>query len=197
MDNVAKLKARDCTTFFTALSGAILDVGTGSGAMALAFLETFPDTNATLLDIEQMLPQTQKLVAATAFADRVCYHPANILEPEWGLTKKYQLIMLSNIVHAYAEAENEQVLKIAASHLSDDGIILIHDFFNEHDPVKAHLSDINMFLNTYNGKVFSGAWVIAELEKHDLVTSPLMPLATDTALIFAARSQKLLDNLHF
>ncbi|MEO1816338.1 MAG: class I SAM-dependent methyltransferase [Acetobacterium sp.] len=195
MDNVAKLKARDCTTFFTALSGAILDVGTGSGAMALAFLEAFPDTDATLLDIEQMLPQTQKLVAATGFADRVCYHPANILEPEWGLTQKYQLIILSNIVHAYAEAENEQVLKIAASHLSDDGIILIHDFFNEHDPIKAHLSDINMFLNTYNGKVFSGAWVIAELEKHDLVTSPLMPLATDTALIFAARSQSVLERL--
>ncbi|WP_286806870.1 class I SAM-dependent methyltransferase [Acetobacterium sp. MES1] len=197
MDNVAKLKARDCTAFFRELSGAILDVGTGSGAMALAFLKAFPDTNATLLDIKQMLPQTQKIVEVTTFSDRVCYHPANILEPEWGLTQKYQLIILSNIVHAYAEAENERVLKTAASHLSDDGIILIHDFFNEHHPVKAHLSDINMFLNTYNGKVFSGAWVTIELEKHDLVTSPLMPLTTDTALIFAARSQSALDRLCF
>lgn len=54
-----------------------------------------------------------------------------------------------------------------------------------------------MFLNTYNGKVFSGAWVTIELEKHDLVTSPLMPLTTDTALIFAARSQSALDRLCF
>jgi len=195
MDNVAKLKARDCTTLFSELSGDILDLGTGSGAMALAFLETFPDTRATLLDIVQMLPQTQKLVDATAYADRVNYHPANILEPQWGLSKKYQLIILSNIVHAYAESENEQVLKTAASHLSDDGIILIHDFFTEHNPVKAHLTDINMFLNTYNGKVFSGTWVMAELEKNDLVTSPLIPLATDTALIFAARSQSVLEPL--
>ncbi|WP_423055433.1 class I SAM-dependent methyltransferase [Acetobacterium carbinolicum] len=197
MDNVAKLKARDCTTFFTELSGDILDVGTGSGAMALAFLEAFPGTRATLLDIVQMLPQTQKLVDATAYADRVNYHPANILEPQWGLAKKYRLIILSNIIHAYAESENEQVLKTAASHLSDDGIILIHDFFNEHDPVKAHLTDINMFLNTYNGKVFFGAWVIAELKKSDLLTSSLIPLATDTALIFAARSQMVLDTIYF
>jgi len=193
MDNVAKLKANDCTAFFDQLSGAILDVGTGSGAMALAFLEAFPDTCATLLDIEQMLPQTQKLVEATAYGSRVCYHPANILEPEWGLAKKYQLIILSNIVHAYAEAENELVLKTAIKHLSDDGIILIHDFFTEHDPVKAHLSDINMFINTYNGKVFSSEWVINELRKNELAVSPLIPLATDTALIFAAKSDAILD----
>ncbi len=193
MDNVAKLKAKDCTAFFTALNGAILDIGTGSGAMALVFLEAFPDTSATLLDIEQMLPQTQKLVEATPYPNRVEYHPANILDPEWGLSKKYQLIILSNIVHAYAEAENELILETAAKHLSDDGIILIHDFFTEHHPVKAHLSDINMFINTYNGKVFSSEWVINELKKNDLVVTPLIPLETDTALIFATKSAAILD----
>ena len=193
MDNVAKLKASDCTTFFNALSGDILDVGTGSGAMALAFLQAFPDTSATLLDIEQMLPHTQKIISQTPYAHRVEYHPGNILEPEWGLTKKYQLIILSNIVHAYAEAENELVLKTAVDHLADNGIILIHDFFNEHDPIKAHLTDVNMFLNTYNGKVFSGDWVIDQLKKNHLSVSALIPLATDTALIFAAKSAAILD----
>nr|WP_320025250.1 class I SAM-dependent methyltransferase [uncultured Acetobacterium sp.] len=193
MDNVAKLKANDCTTFFNELSGDILDVGTGSGAMALAFLQAFPDTSATLLDIEQMLPHTQKLINKTPYTNRVEYHPSNILEPEWGLAKKFKLIILSNIVHAYAEAENELVLKTAAKYLADDGVILIHDFFNEHDPIKAHLSDVNMFLNTYNGKVFSGAWVINELEKNHLSVTPLIPLETDTAVIFAAKSPSILD----
>ena len=195
MDNVAKLKARDCTTFFNDLIGDILDVGTGSGAMALAFLEKFPDTTATLLDIKQMIPHTQKLVNQTSLGNRIHYHAGNILEPEWGLKKKYKLIILSNIVHAYAEAENELVLKTAASHLAHDGILLIHDFFTEHFPVKARLSDVNMMLNTYNGKVFSGAWVIAELKKNQLLTSSLIPLETDTALIFAAKSSKALDCL--
>lgn len=193
MDNVAKLKANDCTTFFNELSGDILDVGTGSGAMSLAFLQAFPDTSATLLDIEQILPHTQEIISGTPYINRVAYHPANILEPQWGLTKKYQLIILSNIVHAYAEAENELVLKTAAKYLADDGVILVHDFFYEHDPIKAHLTDVNMFLNTYNGKVFSGAWVINQLEKNHLSVTPLIPLETDTAVIFAAKSAELLN----
>ncbi|KNZ40672.1 DUF2284 domain-containing protein [Acetobacterium bakii] len=195
MDNVAKLKSADCTTFFNQLKGEILDVGTGSGAMALAFLEKFPDTTATLVDIEQILPHTQKIVDQTSFKDRVQYHSCNILEPEWGLPKKYKLIILSNIIHAYAEAENELVLKTAANLLAKDGIILIHDFFTEHFPVKARLSDVNMMLNTYNGKVFSGAWVIEELNKNHLATTSLIPLETDTALIFAAKISKVLDHL--
>lgn len=192
MDNVAKLKANDCTRFFNDLNGDILDIGTGSGAMSLAFLARFPDTKATLLDIEQILPYTKKHIDATEFSSRVDYHPGNILEPEWGLNQKYQLIILSNIVHAYAETENELVLKTAAKYLADDGIILIHDFFNEHDPIKAHLSDVNMLLNTYNGKVFSGRWVIDTLLHNQLSVSPLIPLETDTALIFAAKSPSLL-----
>lgn len=195
MDNVAKLKAHDCTGFFNNLSGEILDIGTGSGAMALAFLAKFPGTAATLLDIEQILPQTQKMVDQTPFKDRVHYHACNILEPQWGLTQKYDLIILSNIVHAYAEAENKLVLNTAARHLADDGIILIHDFFTEHFPVKARLTDVNMMLNTYNGKVFSGAWVINELKRNQLATTSLIPLETDTALIFAARSSRVLDRL--
>jgi 2-polyprenyl-3-methyl-5-hydroxy-6-metoxy-1,4-benzoquinol methylase len=192
MDNVAKLKNRECAGLLSHLKGTILDVGAGSGAMALAFLERFPETWATLLDIRQILPQTIKMINKTPFKDRVDYQAGNILETDWSLTKKYDLIILSNIVHAYAEAENEQVLKTAASYLADDGILLIHDFFCEHDPIKAQLSDLNMFLNTFNGKVFSGKWVIAELLKNQLATTPLIPLTTDTAVIFAACSPEAL-----
>jgi predicted metal-binding protein/predicted O-methyltransferase YrrM len=195
MDNVAKLKAKECTSFFNELTGNILDVGTGSGAMALAFIEQFPDTTATLLDIEQILPYTKKMIQKTSYEKRITYHTCNILESQWKLNKKFKLIILSNIVHAYAEKENETVLKTAIQLLEPDGIILIHDFFNEHYPVKAKLSDVNMMLNTYNGKVFSGSWVINQLKTNHLITTPLIPLETDTGVIFGAKSNASLNTL--
>ncbi|MHB1407696.1 MAG: DUF2284 domain-containing protein, partial [Desulfitobacteriaceae bacterium] len=75
----------------------------------------------------------------------------------------------------------------AAHCLKPEGLLLIHDFFPEHYPEKAALFDLNMFINTYNGKIFSQTWVRQELARLKLFTTELIPLATDTAIIFAAK----------
>lgn len=196
MDNVAQLKSQECISFFPELKGKILDIGTGSGRMALAFLEKFKDTQGTLLDIEQILPHTEKIVSKTDLEPRIHYHPCNILDENWGLSETYDLIILSNIVHAYSEKEIKQVLKTVSQLLNENGILLVHDFFTEHFPVKASLSDVNMLLNTYNGKVFSYHWVIQELKNNALEVSPFIALKTDTGLIFSGKSSQALDTLH-
>ncbi|WKY48705.1 class I SAM-dependent methyltransferase [Eubacteriaceae bacterium ES3] len=187
MDNVAKLKANECASFIKNFSGRILDVGSGSGAMALAFLEKFPDSTATLIDIEQILPQTNKFVSRHSLNTRVNLHAANILDKDWDLDRSFDLIILSNILHAYSENEVIHILRTTTHLLSQNGQLLIHDFFMEHNPIKARLSDINMLLNTYNGKVFSAAWVIEQLQSLSMITSPIIPLETDTAVILAGK----------
>ncbi|WKY45679.1 class I SAM-dependent methyltransferase [Eubacteriaceae bacterium ES2] len=189
MDNVAQLKATECANLIKDFSGEILDVGCGSGAMSLSFMGRFPKCIATLLDIEQILPQTRKFVAKSPFNNQIIYHSANILEKDWHLDHSYDLIILSNILHAYSENEVSHILATAKQLLNEDGQLLIHDFFMEHNPVKARLSDINMLLNTYNGKVFSAHWVIEQLQSLSLFTSDLVPLKTDTAVILASRKE--------
>lgn len=196
MDNVAKTKVQELLPFFEGLDleGEMLDVGTGSGAIAGGFLELFPSLSATLLDLPEVLGHTREFMEKRGFGKRISYRPSNVLEP-WPVAKEnFALVVLSNIMHAYSEEEIPLILDRAAECLSPDGILIIHDFFPEHFPAKAALLDLNMFINTYNGRIFPGVWVRGQLTRLELYSTELIPLASDTALIFAAKDEnKLVD----
>ena len=197
MDNVARTKVEEILPFFEGLDlkGEILDVGTGSGAIASGFLERFPSLSATLLDIQDVLNYTRELLEKKGFGERISYVPTNILEP-WTVAKEgFDFVILSNIIHAYSEEEIPLILDRAATCLKPEGFLVIHDFFPEHSPEKAALLDLNMFINTYNGRIFSQAWVREQLAMSKLYTTELIPLETDTAMIFAAKDETKLASL--
>ncbi|MGD0884617.1 MAG: DUF2284 domain-containing protein [Thermodesulfovibrionales bacterium] len=198
MDSIAKIKGKEILRFFEdrPVKGEILDVGAGSGAIAAAFLERFPLTKAVLLDLPDVLDYARQFLADKGLNGRMRDCPANILEP-WPVRKgHFDLVILSNILHAYSEKELPHILKSASQCLRKKGIVLIHDFFLEHRPGKAALSDLNMFINTFNGKVFSGKSVQHELYRLGLSCTDLIPLETDTAVFFAAKDTATLGALH-
>ena len=197
MDNIAKAKARELVTFFAdrPVTGEILDVGAGSGAIAAAFLERYSQASAVFFDLPDVLDCTREFVARRGLDNRTRYSPANILEPWQVGRQSFDLVILSNILHAYSEKELPHILRSAASCLAERGILLIHDFFLEHCPEKAALSDLNMFINTHNGQVFPGKPVQEQLRSMGLFCSDLVPLKTDTAVLFAARDESSLGSL--
>ena len=197
MDNVARTKVEELLPFFEGLDlkGEILDVGTGSGAIAEGFLKRFPTLSATLLDIQEVLNYTQELLGPKGFGERISYIPTNILEPWTVAEEGFDIVILSNIIHAYSEEEIPLILDRAATCLKPEGLLIIHDFFPEHSPEKAALLDLNMFINTYNGRIFSQAWVREQLAMSKLYTTELIPLETDTAVIFAAKDATNLAGL--
>lgn len=197
MDSIARTKVKEMLPFFTGLPlrGKLLDVGAGSGAVTAGFLEAFPGLWATLLDIPEVLDYTRELMQKRVIRERVVYCPANILE-KWTTGKdEFDLVILSNIVHAYAEKEITHILQEAASVLKPNGFLVIHDFFLGHRPTKAALFDLNMFINTYNGKVFDEKWILQNLKAQNLFTTELIPLKTDTALIIASKSEQVLQQV--
>lgn len=196
MDCVARSKAKEMLSFFNniPLSGEILDVGSGIGGISTVFLDDFPETRATLLDLDQVLAYAKEC-HGSKYGGRIKYCPANILDP-WPVGEgKFDLIILSNIVHAYGDEEIFLLLKRAAACLKPGGFLLIHDFFLEHYPDKAALFDLNMFVNTFNGKVFSVNWVREKLQEIGLAVSEMVPLESDTALVFGTKSEELLKSL--
>lgn len=197
MDNVARAKAQEIVPLFAGLfdGGEILDVGAGSGAVTAGFLEHFPGMKATLVDLKQVIPVTEEMIKEQGLTGRVQFLGANILEA-WNLPEKhFDLVVISNIVHAYSGAEISGILSQAARVLKPGGYLLVHDFFLEHSPDKAALFDLNMFINTYNGRTFPSGWVVEQLQENGLQSTDLISLQSDTGVITASRESVALDQL--
>jgi predicted metal-binding protein len=195
MDDVAKTKAEEILPLFGSLSGHILDVGAGSGAVSAGFLHRFPGTRATLMDLPAVLQFSAGLPAARSLGDRAGFCAANLLQP-WPVSKgAFDLVILSNVLHAYAQDEAVHLLDQGLECLNSEGLLLIHDFFLEHRSEKASLFDLNMLLNTFNGKVFAAKWVREQLASRGLHATDLIPLRSDTGVLIAARDAAQLNEL--
>jgi predicted metal-binding protein/predicted O-methyltransferase YrrM len=195
MDDIARMKTREILRFFDYFSGSILDVGAGSGTVSVGFLERFPDSKAILIDLPPVVEYASELLSRVDPGGMITFRPGNVLE-QWPVEKgAFDLVILSNVLHAYAEAEAAHLLDQAVQRLSAGGLLLIHDFFLEHRAEKAALFDLNMLINTYNGKVFSAKWTCDRLEERGLHPTGLIPLESDTGVIFAGKDTEAISRL--
>jgi ubiquinone/menaquinone biosynthesis C-methylase UbiE len=201
MDNVARAKAREVSLLLAgAFKGSdtgleILDVGAGSGAMSAGFLEQWPGAMATLLDLAGVLDVAGEMMGTRGLGGRVTSCQSNILEPWPVPAGHYDLVLLSNIIHVYSEQELPDILIQAARCLNSGGYLVVHDFFPGHDPAKAALFDLNMFINTYNGRIFPEQRIRELLYREGLQVTELIPLRSDTALIIASMHAEALNRL--
>jgi predicted metal-binding protein len=107
----------------------------------------------------------------------------------------WDVIVLSNIVHAFAEAESGGLLDAAAAAVAPGGLIIVHDFWTDgpgRGPAKAALFDLHMLVNTYQGRTYPWAWARDRLAGHGLAVAAPVSLGEghadeDTRLVVAAR----------
>ncbi len=74
------------------------------------------------------------------------------------LGKGYDLILISQIFHAFSEKENSMLLKKACNALNNRGRVVIQEFFIHEDrthPAQSALFSVNMLVNTGGGRCYS------------------------------------------
>lgn len=197
MDVQARIKAAEtleqCDWICDLRPRWILDLGGGAGAWCRAFRGVRPDARAVLVDLPETLAAARKLYPDPASWEGIELIGGNALSPCFR-RQKFDLILFSNILHAYGESEAKKLLEDSVPCLAPGGAVLIHDYLaDQHDrsPLKGRLYDLHMMLNTYNGRVYSLEALLEILYAAGLKSSRLLHLRTDTSLLLAQRDGPL------
>lgn len=192
VNQLTRMKALECVGFFTDLTGKILIIGPGSEAMARSFVEAFPDISVTLLTDESVF--SPSLMSINNFPRIHLAKKTDLQTAAGNSNNDYSLIILTGLfVNRNPQLLDDQ-LPAYLPMLKPDGILMLHDAFDEHATLMARLSGINRMIH-FGGQVCSGKEIIQQLVAAGLITTPLIPLETDTALIFAGTSPGFIDSL--
>jgi ubiquinone/menaquinone biosynthesis C-methylase UbiE len=107
----------------------ILDIGANTGKWALACIEYDTDVHIGLLDLGGQLDEAKKMIDAAGVADRVTYHPDNILDSTQQLPHGYDLIFMSQFLNCFTDTQIISILKKCHDVLDDDARIIINETF--------------------------------------------------------------------
>lgn len=101
----------------------LLDVGGGSGALAIAIAQANPQLKATVLDLPSITPITQQFVAETDVADRIHILAADAVQGS--LSGLYDAVVVRHVVQVLSVDDSRALLRNLSSVLKPDGAIYL------------------------------------------------------------------------
>ncbi|MDH7604165.1 MAG: methyltransferase [Melioribacter sp.] len=154
----------------------MLDVGGGSGAFTMKFVESNPDMKAVIFDLPEVIPLTRKYVEEFLYKNNISFIEGNYLTDDIG--NNFDLIFLSAIVHSNSFDENILLIRKCADALNKNGQIIIKDWIMDEDrtkPAGGALFAVNMLVGTKNGDTYTESemrdWLnnagISKIERKD------------------------------
>lgn len=168
----------------------LLDIGGGPAIYAIEFARRHPELEVVVLDSSSTLTVASKNIRAAGLEDRISCRPGNALDDDLG--GPYDLIFISNVVHIYSAAINQQILGRCASALEPGGRLVIKDFLLDDDrlvPPGGAVFAVNMLVSTEGGDCYTVTEVVNWLRNHGLQFESLLDVATKSRLLVARKPQ--------
>jgi ubiquinone/menaquinone biosynthesis C-methylase UbiE len=109
----------------------LLDVGGGTGAMSIRFLEENPDLISTIIDFPNVSEIGWQFISAAKMIERIRYIPGNALKVEW--PKEQDAILMSYLLSGIPGNEIPRIIEYAFECLVEGGCLILHDFMVEDD----------------------------------------------------------------
>jgi 2-polyprenyl-3-methyl-5-hydroxy-6-metoxy-1,4-benzoquinol methylase len=114
---------------FETLPKKILDIGANTGKWVKACLDYNKEVHVGLVDLQVQLNVAKQNIDALGYADRVTYHPHNILDNNLELPKGYDVMFMSQFLDCFADKEIVAILKKCHAALADNGRVFINETF--------------------------------------------------------------------
>lgn len=167
MDNVSRDTAEALVKTLD-FSGAsrMLDLGGGPGTYSEVFTRENPGLQATIFDLPLTLRTTRKLIKQRGLSPRVKVQSGNFKTDPLG--SDYDVVWVSNIIHALSEAEVRSLIRKIRAALAPGGRIMIHDMFLNNartQPPPAAMFAVNMLAATEAGRGYTYSEVSAWLKR--------------------------------
>jgi (2Fe-2S) ferredoxin/predicted O-methyltransferase YrrM len=134
----------------------MLDLGGGSGAFSLAFARAIPELKAEILDFSDVIPLTEENIRKAGLVDRVTARIGDVLHDPLG--ENYDLILASQVTHAFSAEENRELFQRTYHALAPKGRMVVQDFIlnpSKTAPRAAALFSLNMLAGSRAGGSYS------------------------------------------
>jgi 2-polyprenyl-3-methyl-5-hydroxy-6-metoxy-1,4-benzoquinol methylase len=154
MHNLASLKVK-AVIKTVGLKGVktALDLGGGPGTYSIEMAKK--GVQVTLFDYPETIEIAKRLIEEQKIKG-IRFISGDFTIEDVG--KGYDLIFISQILHAYSAEDNLLILKNCAKALNRDGRIVVQEFPISEDkthPVQSALFSVNMLVNTQSGRCYS------------------------------------------
>ena len=101
----------------------LLDVGGGSGGVAIAAVRACPHIRATVVDVSNVTPITQRFVTEAGVSDRVKVVTGNIVEAS--LHESFDAVVLKSFIQVLSPSDAQRALKNINASMAPGGVIYI------------------------------------------------------------------------
>ncbi len=130
------------------LSGcrSLVDLGCGSGLYSITLCRRFPQLTATLVDLEQVLPTTNEMVASSGLADRIRIRAGDMETDPIG--EGVDAVLLSDSFY-YEETTSKRILHSMLAALNEGGTVIIRGYYMDpggSEPLFGAIFRLNLLL---------------------------------------------------
>ncbi len=201
MDEAARIRAKELWDWLPlpASTGTILDIGSGSGAFLYDFLIRYSAWRGIFCDLPEVVAGKGLHQRVAELNHRLSWCGCNLLAAgpsDFDLIgeQSCDIVLLSNIIHCQGAAETDSLLRKAIAKTTEQGMIIIHDFFSD-TGWRGSLYDIHMMLNTFNGTAHSLQEIIEMALAYGFRHNCSHQLRSGSTVLLLAKNREILSSI--